>query len=461
MTSKCARRASLTVCLVLGLVPPLVAAGPPAQGPPFPPCPANSAWVSHPSQPDFNNDPTTICGFYQYSWQSFLDLVSPAPAANGALKFETLPEVTGPVGLAATANTNALLAAAARFRDPRQHNRVRVFKVRGSEATDIHQAGSQGILVDQNNNLTYYEQFESPVAQRFMSACSLAVAKCKTVPAAQPLRFPAGAIELKVSWRVIPPGMPGANTYYIVRQVHGLPDNKGGTITADLGLTGLHLVFATAHHPELIWSTFEHIDNAPNGPCVPGKTTKPPPGFKTWAFNNAASTDCSKINDWPWPPPKPIPPPPYPITQAFRNWELGSDPQNQGPENSWDLLALNLGVNGILPPSSVWRNYLLSGGIWTSHGALPATSPLSTNSNEVGALFIANSTMETFTQYPNPAPATFTGEVNCFSCHNTPASGKPPYNVSHAVGTDKTSSCPYSTQLPAACAATQVPAPAH
>ena len=86
-------------------------------------------------------------------------------------------------------------------------------------------------------------------------------------------------------------------------------------------------------------------------------------------------------------------------------------------------------------------------------------SPLAPDTNEIGALFLANSTMETFTQYPNPGPAGFAGKVNCFSCHNKFSSNLPPYTVSHAVGTDKTASCPYSTQLPPACAATQRPAP--
>ena len=63
----------------------------------------------------------------------------------------------------------------------------------------------------------------------------------------------------------------------------------------NLCLVCYHLVFSTTHHPELIWSTFEHKDNAPDGPCT-GPTTPPAP-FKAWAFNNRASTDCSKINN--------------------------------------------------------------------------------------------------------------------------------------------------------------------
>jgi hypothetical protein len=123
------------------------------------------------------------------------------------------------------------------------------------------------------------------------------------------------------------------------------------------------------------------------------------------------------------------------------------------------LRALNRSVLRMLPQGSVWRNYFLAGGIWTtsSKPALPAISPLQANTNEIGALFLANATMETFTQYPNPAPATWSGPVNCFTCHNTPASGLPPFKVSHAVG-KLLGTCPYDKQLPAACANTQKPA---
>jgi len=444
-------RILLWLLLLLGGAATLAFAGP-AAAQKFPPCPANPAWYTRPSLPDFVNDPDTLCGFYQYSWQTFLYFVSPGPKAHGALRVETLPEVDAP-GEVVAAHLSSLLSTAVRFRDPRHGNLEHVFRVRGAEPSDIHQAGSKGILVDQNDNLTYYEQFQTAIADNFIRACSLSVKNCGTAPAAQLLRFPPGAIELKLSWRVIPKGMPGASTYYILRDVPNLPDNKGGRITADLGLTGMHVVFASTHHPELIWATFEHVDNAPNGPCVPGRTTTPPPGFKTWAFNNAASTDCSKSNNWPWPPPQPIPPPPYPITQAFRNWELGSGPNDQ--ENVAALRDLNRSVLGILPASSVWRYYFLSGGVWTKGGTLPAISPLLPNSNEVGSLFLANSAMETFTQYPNPAPPTWTGIVNCMTCHNTNSTGKPSFKVSHAVGTNETSSCPYSTTLPPGCAQTQ------
>src|ERR1700688_1165756 len=192
----------------------LLAAVLPGAAPAQVPCPANPAWVTHPSDPDFIHDPDTLCGFYQYAWQIFLKDMAPVSPKAGApttanaakaspLRFETLPSLTEVVGPAAAAKPAQLLGPKTTFHDPRT-GRDRVFQVRGSEPINaIEQAGSNGVLVDQNGNVTYYEQFLDPIAKTFFSACSIPFKICESVPAAQVLRFPPGAIELKVSYRVL------------------------------------------------------------------------------------------------------------------------------------------------------------------------------------------------------------------------------------------------------------------
>ena len=429
------------------------------------PCPANKSWVTNPSYPNFIKDPDTLCGFYQYAWQIFLkqtSAVNPKAApttANAAtaspLGFETLPSLSDTVGPALAARPAQQLGPKTVFHDPRT-GKARVFQVRGSEPVkSIEQAGSNGVLVDQNGNVTYYEQFLTPVAQTFFNACSISLASCESAAAAQALRFPPGAMELKISYRVLTPTTPNASTYVTVPnvpvwnpQVKDPKTGKYGVVqVVNLGLVGYHLVFSTYHHPELIWSTFEHVDNAPDGPCT-GPTTPPAP-FTAWAFNNRASTDCTNINKW-----TSGQQPPYPITQAFRDWQYGSIPKTKnGDLNTATLKALNQSVLGILPAGSVLRYYFLAGGVWTN-GTLPASA-----SNEVGGLYLANATLETFTQTANPNTSAF--NTDCFSCHNTGSTGKPSYIVSHAAGTNTTGSCPYSTTLPAACQATQTIPKAH
>jgi hypothetical protein len=461
------RHRSLIVCLLL-LLAAVAAGGASAQLP----CPANPAWVTNPSNPNFINDPNTLCGFYQYAWQMFLNQMAPVSSKLGApttanaakasaLRFETLSSLSDAVGPALAAKPAQLLGPKTTFHDPRT-GKDRVFQVRGSEPIDeIEQAGSKGVLVDQGGNVTYYEQFLDPMATTFFHYCKIPIKNCATAPAAQSLRFPPGAAEVKVSYRVLTATTPNANTYITVPgvevynpQVKDPKTGKYGVVQkVNLGLVGYHLVFSTLHHPELIWATFEHADNAPDGPCV--GPTRPPAPFAGWAFNNQASTSCANTNNWPSPPPQA----PYPITQTFRNWAHGSQPTTaDGKENTQTLDALNKSILGILPQNSILKYYTLVGGIWTTGGALPATA-----ANEVGGLYLSNATLETFTQTPNPNPKMVM--ENCFSCHNIRPSAtqpKPPsYLVSHAAGTDQTSACPYSTTLPPICADTQKVPPSH
>src|SRR5258707_1158005 len=87
------RRSTCGILMALAL---LLAVGPrPASAQT---CNASSSWVTNPSQPNFNVDPSSLCAFYQYSWQSFLYLTSPAPGGGGALNFELYPSVSDVFG---------------------------------------------------------------------------------------------------------------------------------------------------------------------------------------------------------------------------------------------------------------------------------------------------------------------------------------------------------------------------
>jgi hypothetical protein len=201
-----------------------------------------------------------------------------------------------------------------------------------------------------------------------------------------------------------------------------------------MALVGFHLVFTTKSHPELIWATFEHIANAPNGPCVGGQSTPPPSPFTAWTFSNVTNTTCQGVNVWPTPAPTA---PPFPTTQTVR-----VNPSGGGtPDNIATIQSLNQSVLTLLQQGSLWSNYTLVGGIWTN-GTLPPTA-----TNEVASVLLANSTMETFVQGPN---------TNCFSCHTTTNNnGTPPFSVSHAFFNSVGGTCSYTTQLPPKCQATQ------
>jgi hypothetical protein len=439
----------MSTVLRLAIVCLLLAATPLSAAPQ--PCPAAASWVSSPSEPDFNVDPPTICAFYQYSWQSFLYLTSPAAGGGGALNFETFPSVADVFGQGAAlkAAANRRLGAPTLFRDARI-DRLRTFQVRGSEPpTAIEQAGSNGVLVDQNGNVTYYEQYLDPIAAGFIQACDLNVTDCQTSTAAQGLRFPAGALEIKVSWRPLPAGTPNADSYYTLRGVPVFNPQTGKEAVTDLGLVGFHLVYTTPNHKEMVWATFEHVANAPDGPCA--GAIAPPSGFSGWAFNNAASSDCTKINQFT------KKTAPYDVTQAVRNYPYGTG-SDFGKFDPATIQVLNQSVLGVLPAVSVWRNYFLVGALWTKGGVLPAIAPGQDGANEAGSTFLSNATLETFTQWPNPvAGDTSSLRMNCFSCHNTATKGASPlpeFKLSHAFFNGNKGACPYSV-LPPACQSTQ------
>ena len=400
-------------------------------------CLAEASWIQSPSQPDFQADPASVCAFHQYAWRSFLFLTSPSPV--GDLIFETFPSIDDVFGRKASSAAKTLVSAnTKRLRSfvPRVNKPARVEPFAGDQ-----QAGSEGVLVSQTNDVTYYEQLLDPTGVGFVKSCDLTVFDCQKQPAAANLRLPAGAIEVKASWVPMSKSHPNANLFYKIKgfQVQR-PD--GSTYVPDfMALTGFHLVFATKGHPELIWATFEHVANAPDGPCVAG--TAPPAPFQGWTFNNVKDTDCTNINQFV----KGAVPgskPPPPVNQVVRVTPFGGG----DAENVAAIQSLNASVLAQLGADSVWRNYFLVGSLWTKNGQLPPAA-----ANEAGSLMLANATMETFRQ-----------DKNCFDCHtNATASGPaaPPFLVSHAFpfqGSAKPS-CAYTSTLPKACAATQ-PAPA-
>jgi hypothetical protein len=333
-----------------------------------------------------------------------------------------------------------------------------VRRAKAKDASTI-QAGSDGTLVDQAGQVTYYEQYFNPRFASFVHRCSLDILKCQMSSAAADLETPVGSIELKAAWRPIDRKDPSYGRFYTLKGVVVEDPQTGGCKPTDLALVGLHLVYAPAGHPELIWATFEHVANGPDGPCA-GKPTTPPAGFKNWTYNDKASTDCGKANAW-------DPDHPYAVTQAFRNWPYGYDPSKaQDNENIRLTKALNRSVAGILPEGSVWKNYYLIGSVWIN-GPLPAVQPVPpTAGNLAGAPFLANLTMETYRQTPNPLDPQAVQRNSCMFCHNTGTQTPQSFQVSHAFANAyQDAECPWPTPAgakepvpPAACLETQPPA---
>ena len=172
-----------------------------------------------------------------------------------------------------------------------------------------------------------------------------------------------------------------------------------------VGLVGMHIVHKTNSAAQWVWSTFEHVDNAPTEADVASGTLK-----ATYNFYNpkCSAADC---------PPNQVPPRPWDPTKksAFHTQVVRIDsfkgnafaPQSAAARNA-DALKLLAGVN----PKSVWLNYELISTQWpTATGKCAATpgNPIGTPAPN----FLANTMLETYVQGMNPS-----GSSSCMFCHN-------------------------------------------
>jgi hypothetical protein len=184
-----------------------------------------------------------------------------------------------------------------------------------------------------------------------------------------------------------------------------------------LALVGMHVVGSVLGHPEMLWATFEHVNNTPNPEytyfTTTGETAKQPAdGPGGWVFSSTGAaggnhntrrmvldgttikavsnqtigpSDLVRVNPWG----TATEPPP------------GSPDPNPFTPNNTDIVSINRSVIGRLAADDVRRNYILIGSTWVVGGLPPTASP------PTGTLNLANSTMETF----------FQGS-NCLDCHS-------------------------------------------
>ena len=222
------------------------------------------------------------------------------------------------------------------------------------------------------------------------------------------------------------------------------------TEPVELALVGMHIVGTVDGHPEMVWATIEHVDNAPN--------TGYPYLDTTGAVQLTSETSATANGNW-------LFSDGTGTTFIVENSEVLSADQTDGAGKTGDIAAINglsigpVNVNRMVPwgnpnsenildqldrnadlnaqiismNSSVISNvttelstdpranYFVSGATWTQEGQIPVTGD---ESFITGSTMLANTTMETFHQ-----------ELNCFSCHSefTDSSGtpNPPVSISH------------------------------
>lgn len=221
----------------------------------------------------------------------------------------------------------------------------------------------------------------------------------------------------------------------------------------------MHVVGSVLGHPEMIWSTFEHLNNTPNDlynfdngnglggvtnptdannsnqdfifyapPAVPNTNTLfNLPHIIATNFVNNINTSISGTNGFTISPSNTLRVQPFGWGGLVKG--IGTNPPVNLPDilnvevSNSQLVALNTDGKNRLIAGDLRRNYFQVGAMWSSKLR---------NNQQAGTVRLSNSTMETYTQSSTNAPVVFSNGngsinfsgapaagngLNCFSCH--------------------------------------------
>lgn len=258
-----------------------------------------------------------------------------------------------------------------------------------------------GPLIDQNGHYTRYEiltnepMFDYIINNKLYSKQGQQdFGQNADFPVSQKSKSQTGAIMVKAAWVKMGEKFDAKKFHTSTALVYNNPaenqGTKGSCSLETVGLVGLHIAHKTKSEPQWVWSTFEHIDNAPTTGELIKKTQ--------YNYFDITCTDC-KVNqppDRPWNPAIPFTKP----SQVERVIPITEDAKLL---NRRYQAALAKAV-----PGSVWVNYQLISTQWPT----AATNP--TDPTGIPApSYLANTTLETYIQ----------GQVrqtssSCISCHN-------------------------------------------
>lgn len=147
-------------------------------------------------------------------------------------------------------------------------------------------------LIDKNLNFALYEVKMNPDEVHYIQANGL---NTKEGQEGKTIDFPSGTadsvgtIEIKATWKIMT-GADDTTKFYCRRAIIYVPAVESATgqplyLTETVGLVAMHILHKTTNFPFWIWTTFEHVANAPEQANA-GK-----PG--NYSFYNPACTGCT------------------------------------------------------------------------------------------------------------------------------------------------------------------------
>lgn len=274
-------------------------------------------------------------------------------------------------------------------------------------------------LVDRNGNFTLYEIRINKVEDTFIRNNKLNTAaniyKYATrgdsgqvhasleLPQSDSLQQNPGTIEVKTSWRILDPAKGDDTSRFYCRKATIYIDAKHTTNKKPLvvpgvtvGLVGMHIIRNTPKmNGFLIWTTFEHVDNAPEE----GERNS---GTR-WSYYNKDCKDCPVNTPPPYQPGDDSqflwsPAPPYASHYSDSMKGYGTQVVRENAIYKWTDVLNNWWRAKL--KGTVWANYKLVGTQWERGEGLASTKP--------APIYLANTTLETYIQSTS----------SCIGCHS-------------------------------------------
>lgn len=391
-----------------------------------------------PTKPD--NSPDEIQqSFDTFSWQSFV-------ALNWPQSGQSLGQGNGPGGDAPAAwsgwmdaltimNPNPpawgtkapLPAACQRLSDPAGAETPVLTSI--GKTMDLLTAANQpfntGPLIDQNGNYTRFQILINKPMYDFIidNHLNTKAGQAAYVPTQTPknrtsptMNFPGGfqsepismtqpvatapgyqgAIMLKIAFKMLDANDDPAKFHTIKAFVY----TAGATPQQDIcnlqtvGMVGMHIGNKVQRFPQWVWSTFEHVRNAPSVDDVTAGNAKGPYNY----YDPSCSAQSCPAN---MPPPRPWNPAVQPFPGGYKTQVVRLIPINESYKRINEQWQTPLG-------KSVWANYELIGTQWPTqqdNQGNPTGFPF--------PRFMANTTMETYIQGTVPQSSS-----SCIACHN-------------------------------------------
>jgi hypothetical protein len=209
-----------------------------------------------------------------------------------------------------------------------------------------------------------------------------------------------GAVMLKISWKVLGNGDDPTKFH----TVNGLVFTRGGEgtpgrcVPRTLGMIGFHVAHKTASDPQWLWTTFEHVANAPEDADVAANKIDPNAHFNF--YNPRCPPSACPANALP---PQPWAQQVEPFPNGFRSQITRAFQIMDGAKILNEQFHNLDGIKG-----SVWQNYMLVSTQW------PTDASNKINPTGVPApTYLANTTLETYSQGDTPLSSS-----SCIGCHN-------------------------------------------